>query len=95
MWSSLVPEGVVGTVSDLSLKHGADISGDWSVLGVLDAVPDSIPAALPVSNVNPAESFETLIKNFANITRTALGRPAEAYGATALLIFRQVSASGV
>jgi hypothetical protein len=95
VWSTLAPEGMVGTVSDLSLKHGTDIPGTWSILGVLDAVPSPIPTPMAFPN-NPGASqpFDSLIRNFSVLARSALGRPADAYGATALLLFRKVSSGG-
>ena len=81
----------MGTVADLSLKHGTEIPGEWHLLGVLDALPDQIPAQTVVVNTGVPQHFGTLIKNFSNLGRTLLGRAPEAYGMTALLLFRKVS----
>jgi hypothetical protein len=94
VWSSLATEGMVGTVADLSLKHGTDVPGVWHLLGILDAQPSPIPAQINTPYTGVPTHFETMIRNFSNLARTALGRPPEAYGVTALLLFRQVSTGG-
>jgi hypothetical protein len=91
VWSTLSADGMVGTVADLSLKHGTDIPGEWHLLGVLDALPNPIQAAIPITNTGTPMHMGVLIKNLSNLGRTLLGRGPEAYGVTALLIFRKVS----
>jgi hypothetical protein len=91
VWSTLSAEGMVGTVADLSLKHGTKIPGEWHLLGVLDALPNPIPAQIEIINNGIPEHMETLIENLSNLGRTILGRKPEAYGVTALLLFRSVS----
>ncbi len=91
VWSTLAPEGMAGTVSDLSLKHGTEIPGEWSILGVLDAFPSPIPTPMAFPESGTAKPFESLIKNFSNLARTTLGRSEDAYGMTALLLFRKIS----
>jgi hypothetical protein len=91
VWSSLSADGMVGTVADLSLKHGTDIPGEWHLLGVLDALPSPIPAQIQIPNTDAPSHMGTLIKNLSNLGRTLLGRAPEAYGMTALLLFRDVS----
>jgi hypothetical protein len=81
---------MVGTVSDLSLKHGTDVPGEWNLLGVLDALPSPIPPQIPTLNTGVPQHFETMIRNFSNLARTTLGRAPEAFGVTALLLFREV-----
>jgi hypothetical protein len=95
LWSSLTTEGMVGAVSDLSLKHGTEIPGVWHLLGVLDALPDPIAPQIPASTITgEPQHFENTIRNFSNLARTTLGRAPEAYGATTLLLFRKVSTIG-
>jgi hypothetical protein len=91
-WSILTTEGMVGTVADLSLKHGAEVPGEWHLLGILDALPDQIPVQVPIVNTGIPQHFGTLIRNFSNLGRTLLGRGPESYGMTALLLFRKVAA---
>jgi hypothetical protein len=91
VWSTLSTEGMVGTVADLSLKHGTEIPGEWHLLGVLDALPSPIPAPITIVSSGIPENMGDLIKNLSNLGRTLLGRTREAYGVTALLLFRDVS----
>ncbi|MDT0577183.1 hypothetical protein RM533_13565, partial [Croceicoccus sp. F390] len=41
-WASLDANHMVGSSSDLLLKHGNAIPGKWHMLGILDAKPDSV-----------------------------------------------------
>lgn len=91
VWSTLSADGMVGTVADLSLKHGTEIPGEWHLLGVLDALPNPIPADIPIANTGVPAHLGALIKNFSNLGRTLLGRAPEAFGVTPLLLFREVS----
>ncbi|TCT35361.1 hypothetical protein [Martelella mediterranea] len=38
-WASLREDGLVVSSSDLFLKHGVTLPGEWFVLGILDAIP--------------------------------------------------------
>lgn len=40
-WCNLDDEFVVGKASDLTLKHGTLLQGDWQMLGIMDAYPAS------------------------------------------------------
>jgi hypothetical protein len=92
VWSTLSGEGMVGTVTYLSLKHGTNIPGTWHLLGILDALPSLIPPQILIPITFIPEHFDRTIMNFSNMGRTLLGRKPEAYGMTALLLFREVSA---
>jgi hypothetical protein len=92
VWSTLTVEGMVGSVADLSLKHGTNIPGTWHLLGILDALPSPIPPQILTAYTGIPEHFDKAIINLSNIGRTLLGRKPEAYGMTAPLLFREVSA---
>ncbi len=86
IWATLVPEYLTTSVSDLHLKHGTLISGQWTILGVLDAVPggyDDAPSLIPDG---PVRALATMMK----LVRPALGRPNDYFGMTPLLIYRTV-----
>ena len=83
-------EGLTGVASDLSLMHGTEIPGVWNLLGISDALPSPIPSQIMIAPSATPTHFEPSIKNFANMGRKLLGRTAEAYGMTALLLFREV-----
>jgi hypothetical protein len=91
VWSPLREEGITGAASDISLMHGSEVPGTWNLLGVLDALPSPIPAPEIVLPSDTPTHFAPNIKNFANMGRTVLGRSPEAYGMTALLLFREVT----
>jgi hypothetical protein len=105
MWCNLKEEHLVGVGSDLVLKHGHSVPGDWALLGLLDAKPDldALTGTLGIDDDDDdvldgsgAVLFNSIIGNIsrklAPIVRMLLGRPANAYGITPLLIFREVSA---
>jgi hypothetical protein len=96
VWSSLAENGLMVPASDLMLKHGIAISGLWSMVGVIDALPDDIngESAHQTAQADAAKSLgftgET-IGGLAPAIRGMLGRPKDAFGMTPLLIFREVS----
>jgi hypothetical protein len=85
-WCALNPDKLSLSTGDLMLKHGADISGQWSMLGVLDAFPNG------ASSDGDPQGLTEILGRFTNSLRPLLGRPEDAYGVTPLLIFREVSA---
>jgi len=87
LWGTLLPSALSATPGDIMLKHGAGVSGAWTVLGILDARPDDPSTALT------SPTFEGLPQMMVGLTqmRPVIGRPAHAYGITPLLIFREVS----
>lgn len=87
-WSSLNPAGLTMPAADLLMKHGFSIGGKWSILGVLDAVPDKALPPAPPASLGP---YVTGLVSMAPSIRPMLGRPSDAYGITPLLIFREVS----
>jgi hypothetical protein len=101
IWCSLREDNLIMPASELLLKHGLMVAGDWSVVGILDALPDE---AIPSLETDPerfiafhtaALSLGTLGEFIAMITpiaRTTLGRPQASFGMTPLLIFREVAA---
>jgi hypothetical protein len=101
VWCTLGTEGMVSQSSEVMLKHGISVGGDWALLGILDALPDEeqpppgggISAVTANAIMNGGTPLGVMVATIAPIARTLLGRPSSAYGVTALLIFREVSAS--
>jgi hypothetical protein len=91
VWSSLEARGIVGSVADLSLKHGTEIPGEWHLFGILDALPNPIPAQIVIPISDTPRHFGDAIRNLSNLSRTLVGRGPEAFGMTALLLFRKIS----
>jgi hypothetical protein len=98
IWASLHGGSMTGSSSDLFLKHGDQIAGSWTMLGVLDAEPDNIT---PTNFTEEEQAFRLFSNGFSHIldvlgplTRMFLGRPSGAYGMTPLVIYRQVAGQG-
>lgn len=95
IWCSIDEDFVVGKSSDLGLKHGALLQGEWSMLGVLDAQPDVFQVESEEIQQVLSELAGTpigqLSVNLAPAARKLLGRPPQAFGMTPLLIFRAVT----
>ncbi|MEG8025069.1 hypothetical protein QP162_12720 [Sphingomonas aurantiaca] len=95
-WSTLSAEHLVGSPSDLMLKHGNKIAGEWAMLGVLDALPDGDDSAidevdkyllgLQESNIVAQASL-----GLTPVMRMVAGRPPQSFGMTPLLIFRDIA----
>jgi len=93
IWYPLSDDFVVGSIGDLILKHSTNVSGEWHVVGVVDAVPDDfVPLTLEQFFVGtPVQSLEQFVERLARASRTILGRPSAAYGVTPIVIFRQIA----
>ncbi len=91
-WFTLNGSGMISDPSEMILKHGSDIPGDWFVLGILDAQPDVF--SINSGELLPTGKMDDLVagvaKSIAPMMRGFLGRPADAYGLTPLLVFRNV-----
>lgn len=100
VWCSLGADSLVGLSSDLVLKHGTYVPGEWHMLAVLDAAPEAEPQSDDLGKLSAFEEavagvagslVGTLTARLSPITRRILGRPHGAHGVTPLLIFREVS----
>lgn len=92
LWGTLKPECLATSSSDLFLKHGVSLPGQWTVLGIKDG--DAGDAAEADSDI-VAEMAEhgmvaAMMRLMGPVTRTMLGRPSGYAAMTPLLIFRQV-----
>ncbi|NTG98914.1 hypothetical protein G6L95_06650 [Agrobacterium rhizogenes] len=100
-WCSLREDSITVSSSDLFMKHGLTITGEWALVGILDASPDDqteIQSGVTVEAARQAIAGSKLgMAGFAiapalvQPVRTMLGRPATSYGVTPLLIFREIS----
>lgn len=91
IWCSLHQQGMTTDASDITLKHGTVIPGEWSVLGILDARPG---AMAPSDDLDFSDGEEMAIKMMtviAPLAKNLLGRPPRCYGVTPLLLFREIS----
>ncbi|CAA7622501.1 hypothetical protein [Magnetospirillum sp. UT-4] len=93
IWSTLSAEKLTMPPDDFALKHSSVIPGEWHMLAVLDARPDT-------HDVSAADAFAGFAAMGSGLTsgvmqmldgiRNAVGRPAFAFGVTPLMIFRAV-----
>lgn len=96
VWGSLRDEYLTTPASDLTLMHGHQIAGEWSIVGILNAKPDFVVPELD-GNIDQSEvgTLSSLVgqisAKMAPIMRVTLGRPAFAHAVTPLLIFRTVA----
>lgn len=88
-WCALDPDRLSLSTGDLQLKHGSRIEGNWSMLGVLDAMPTGSSPLFQPSE----EGLLSGISALSDFLRPLIGRPAGAFGITPLIIFREVLAA--
>jgi len=86
-WFTLQPEYMRINAEDISFKHGCDLEGEWHVLGIVDALPDTSSVPSPAA-ANVATGIETALRTMLGGIRQVLGRPPHRYGITPLIIFR-------
>ncbi|RKD61579.1 hypothetical protein [Rhizobium sp. WW_1] len=100
-WCTLREDSITVSPSDLFMKHGLTISGQWAMVGILDALPDNDAALSEDGSLEMARQMIAGAKlgaagymiapHLVGPVRTLLGRPSSSYGITPLLIFRNVS----
>ena len=94
VWSTLAEEFLVTEASDLVLKYGRALDGEWTVVGVMDAAPHDFSGDIlgDVDFDDGMEAFGMKITNaMAPMARVLLGRPSHAFGLTPLVIYRDIS----
>lgn len=102
IWCTLREDSLSISGADMLTKHGLTVSGQWTIIGILDAFPDG-PDFHPDDGGPSLSALQQMVAGsrlgfFAfNIAahlvphiRNLLGRPAASYGITPLLIFRQI-----
>lgn len=104
VWSTLRDECLVVPPADLFMKHGLAINGSWSVVGILDALPEDFTDELEaqehaIRQISAGLRLGAMGAQMAPFlvpsVRPLLGRPAMSFGITPLLIFREVGREGV
>lgn len=96
VWCVLNQENLVTSASDVALTYGYMMSGEWSILGILNARPEYLAPDLSgqfkENDLGLTESIVGQVsKLLAPVVRVSLGRPSAAFGITPLLIFREVA----
>ena len=87
IWTIIENDNLQISSSNLFLKYGTAIPGDWNMLGILDALPT--PPGEEVLAPPELGSIVDVLGKMANISEK-LGRPRTAFGLTPLLIFRKL-----
>jgi hypothetical protein len=94
LWAPVSEGCMVSPISDVMLKHGQKMAGEWQVLGILDAAPsDQFSLMTPIEMAISAGSGSALgpvALALIEPMREIFGRPPLAYGITPLLAFREV-----
>lgn len=86
-WSSLQPSCFLFDPEDMILKHGPQISGEWYVAAIVDALPGAKgdhPFLAELSD------FRELSHHLTEVWRYRFGRPADFYALTPIAIYRAV-----
>jgi len=96
VWGTLRPEGLVTPPSELTMKNGIVVDGDWSIIGIKDADPitgiDDISSQLKKLQEKFKDYKFLLASIETNVrVRFMLGRPHYCYGITPLVVFRKVA----
>jgi hypothetical protein len=91
-WSTMDQAAIVGSSTDLHLKHGVTIAGEWQTVGIVDCLPGanvSSPSPRFCGDVtnNFSDNMNVLLREL----RLIMGRPSDCYGFTPLIIMREVS----
>lgn len=95
VWAPVADGALVAPMPELILKHGQKVAGQWSILGILDALPfEQSEMLTPMEMVRVGmtlDSISNVSLQMGPAIRQALGRPLLSYGMTPLLVFREVS----
>jgi hypothetical protein len=94
-WCTLDPSFLVMPASDIMLTYGESMSGEWSIVGILNAYPEfrtpDINQRFDDSDFGLMHSLVGQVaKLISPVARLTMGRPSAAYAITPILIFREV-----
>lgn len=91
-WATLDPASLMISASDIALKHGAVLPGEWHMLAVLDARP-GFASEGPWADV-PQSQLTEAINQLLILLRGLMGRPSDYHGVTPLILFREIVPAG-
>lgn len=93
-WMSVEPTNLTTTLSDVSLKYGPFIPGEWHILCIVDAYADDEKLDNPDA---PYPAIQNDLKNGMEqillMMRVMMGRPTGSFGITPLIIFRGLNSN--
>lgn len=85
IWMSLSREDMSTVIHDINFKHGEKLAGKWYVLGILDAIPNSLDTSnFILPSIGDMEQFKSAMSEMMKM----FGREDDAYGMTPIAIFR-------
>ncbi|MDE1492578.1 DUF6414 family protein [Xenorhabdus bovienii] len=93
-WMTLDKNNLTINASDLSMKYGSNISGEWYVLGIVDALPDCITDDFGIENHKEENAIKVGLFHMIDELKNFLGRSPSRYGITPLIIFRKIKQLG-
>jgi len=89
IWMTINRDFLTINPDDMVLKYGGKIPGDWYVVGMIDALPDS---HFDSSSLNfPINPLKDGISEMLNGIKALAGRGDDSYGITPLVIFRKLA----
>jgi len=89
-WATLDPAQLTINTADLAFKHGPLIPGEWIVLGILDAKPNSPTAGLIEALEHVKSALQLGMVQVLNGLREGFGRGPDDYGITPIVIYRTI-----
>lgn len=90
-WMTLNPEWLTINATDLALKYGSTLPGQWHVLGIIDAIPESLNNSSKFTHEETNE-MKSGIYGMIDELKNLLGRSDSQYGITPILMFRAIEA---
>ncbi|CAK0739364.1 hypothetical protein CCP1ISM_1030002 [Azospirillaceae bacterium] len=93
LWATLNESDLISSAISLTLKHGSVISGNWTVVGIVDALQgkfDITPEFIKDMPLIYENEMSGAVAHMAQVFSEVIGRPRTAYGITPLLIFRKI-----
>ncbi|MFT8896470.1 MAG: hypothetical protein ABF968_05840, partial [Acetobacter sp.] len=105
VWGTLRREGLITPPEELAVKYGHSISGQWTMLGIIDSAPDetsltddSVPPEDSINDdgqtisvtLDGENSLAKLAKFLSATARRLMGRPSDHFGITPLIISRSI-----
>jgi hypothetical protein len=75
-------------LESLILSQGANLKGEWSLIGLVDAIPDMEEGESELNSANP---LVPMLSQISGVAREILGRSNDAYAITPVCIYRTVT----
>ena len=95
-WLNVAAGALVMSIDQIMLCHGKNMQGEWTVVGIVDALPDPRggpigPAPISDEKGDAAQHLIDFVQEINAAVHPFAGRKPRQFGVTPLLIYRQVS----